>query len=202
MPVLVTGEDPAPTLEGFSGASNLRWQLGLLLLAIATILALGGNSNENRGDSALLGGAPSSSPILRPLALRHALDGGTYGLDRLVVARVDTGDNGDSVVQPEADEPTPGPVTPGNEIEALICSYPWPCGEALNVSRCEAGPDYIAGFNASGHAGSFQISPLHAWRFAQWGWDFWVDALVVARNVAVAFEIWLEQGWRPWSCKP
>jgi len=97
--------------------------------------------------------------------------------------------------------PPPQPVTLEGS-EAVICSQAWPCTEALTVARCESGPDYTAGFNRSWHGGTFQISSLHAWRFAQRGWDFWTDALVLERNISIAFELWSQQGWRPWSCRP
>ena len=97
--------------------------------------------------------------------------------------------------------PPPQPVTLEG-AEAVICAQDWPCQQALSVARCESGPDYIAGFNRSWHGGTFQIASLHAWRFTKRGWDFWTDALVLERNVAIAYEIWAQQGWRPWSCRP
>ena len=87
-----------------------------------------------------------------------------------------------------------------SEIERLICAYDWACETALAVARCESGPDYIAGFNGSGHGGTFQLAALHAWRFAERGWDFWTDALIPERNIAVAYSLYSEQGWAPWSC--
>lgn len=111
----------------------------------------------------------------------------------------------------EPPEPTPEPVPelaqvsklpeePLGGIEAAICAYPWECGIALRVAACESGPDYVAGYNGSGHAGTFQVSPIHAWRFAERGLNFWTDALVVEWNIDVAFEIWTERWWWAWSC--
>lgn len=42
--------------------------------------------------------------------------------------------------------------------------------------------------------------PVHAWRFTARGWSFYDDSLVLEWNVAVAFDLWSEQGWRPWAC--
>ena len=95
--------------------------------------------------------------------------------------------------------PTLYPLT---EIELLICRLSWPCEQALQVARCESGSDYIAGANSSGHICTYQISwHFHHKRFEAHGWGY-EDAFVPERNIQVAHEIWLEQGWRPWSCRP
>lgn len=113
---------------------------------------------------------------------------------------------GSSVSEPASDVPPadPPPVvdapTPVTPVEAAICGYPWECGVALRVAACESGPDYTAGYNASGHAGTFQISPIHAWRFSARGLDFWTDAVVLEVNLEVAFEIYQERWWWAWSC--
>ena len=46
--------------------------------------------------------------------------------------------------------------------------------------------------------GLYQIGGLHAWRWPDF-WSAWSDAL---RNAQMAFDLWSEQGWRPWSCRP
>lgn len=68
-------------------------------------------------------------------------------------------------------EPTPTPTpapTPAvalataysaGSIEALICSYPWPCQEALNVARHESGLQSIYNREGSGACGIFQLLP-------------------------------------------
>ena len=43
-----------------------------------------------------------------------------------------------------------------------------------------------------------QLMPIHAWRFTRQGWDYWVDVFVPERNVAIAYELYLEQSWNPW----
>lgn len=110
-----------------------------------------------------------------------------------------------------APEPEPVAEYPDTPIEAAICAYPWECGIALRVAACESGPDYMAGYNGSGHAGTFQVSPIHAWRFAARGLNFWTDATDLGANIDVAYEIyngyfdadgvWHEgAGWSAWSC--
>lgn len=79
----------------------------------------------------------------------------------------------------------------------LVCSYSWPCSQALRVMACES-TNNPAAYNA-GQYGLFQVNyPYHASRV---GGDPNVlfDPEI---NVAVAHAIWREQGWRPWACKP
>lgn len=102
---------------------------------------------------------------------------------------------------------TPGPVpleTPTPQvvaravpsIEQIVCSYDWPCAQALAVMKCESSGNPMA--TNGGNLGLFQISAIHGWRV---GGN--LDALLDAEtNVQVAHQIWREQGWGPWSCKP
>jgi hypothetical protein len=71
------------------------------------------------------------------------------------------------------------------------------------TSRCRYGESngYAAVISAGGHRGLFQLDPIHAWRFVARGWT-WADALVAERNIAVAYELYTERGWQPWSCAP
>ena len=81
-------------------------------------------------------------------------------------------------------------------LEALVCSYPWPCEWALTVMQCESTADPGAYYN--GNRGLFQIGAVHADRV---GGD--LAALYIPEvNVRVAYEIWSEQGWAPWACRP
>jgi hypothetical protein len=91
--------------------------------------------------------------------------------------------------------------------ERIICGFEWVCADALRVARCESGygpdgrPDYYAEpWENPGHRGAFQLSYVHAPKFAAHGWTWETDGLILERNVAIAFTIWQEQGWRPWAC--
>lgn len=88
---------------------------------------------------------------------------------------------------------------PTDRLEGIICSFSWPCGEALAIIACESGFDpYEVGPYRS--RGLMMIHPVHAWRFERLGWDYWTDVFVPERNLAIAAEIYAEQGWRPWTC--
>lgn len=84
-------------------------------------------------------------------------------------------------------------------VQSIICAKPWPCQEALAVAACESTMDPAASNSfGAGHYGLFQISGLHAGRV---GGDLH-SLLDPAVNVAVAYDIWDDQGWQPWSCRP
>jgi hypothetical protein len=108
-------------------------------------------------------------------------------------------------VQPPAPAlplPSPAPA-PVGAIRELICSYGWDCAEALGVvygnARCPHGESTgnPNAFNA-GNYGLFQINAVHAAKVGgplEWLFD-------PAVNVRVAYEIWSDQGWGPWACRP
>lgn len=76
-------------------------------------------------------------------------------------------------------------------LERLICSYPWPCDEALAVARCESRLDSTA-VGAYGERGLFQVRP-----------ELWGPVPQdPAGQVAQAYAIWEEHGWKPWTCRP
>lgn len=117
---------------------------------------------------------------------------------------------------------------PALEIPALICSYPWPCAEALAVVYGPTPPNPRApggcpNGESGGNAGALSPSGVHVGLFqlhAEWhGWRvlggprrrisdpaelelarvLFLDPL---RNIDAAFALWSESGWTPWSCKP
>lgn len=107
---------------------------------------------------------------------------------------------------PPADpvEVLPAPEAPPLDgLEALICAYPWPCAEALAVARCESGIDAAGRLNGTAAVGGssyglFQINAVHAYRWPDF-WDEWMDP---TKNAEWAFQLWSEQGWNPWTCRP
>lgn len=97
---------------------------------------------------------------------------------------------------------TPAPAVPAyvlsaEGLKALICSYPWPCEEALRVKWCEAGSRWDA-IGSGANYGGFQINAIHASRIP----DFWTSWMDPVKNTAWAFDIWSRQAWKPWGCRP
>lgn len=88
-------------------------------------------------------------------------------------------------------------------VEAMLRQAGWPKEEmpqALAVSGCESGwrPRIVG---AAGELGLFQIHPVHRWRFdARFGPA--ADPFDAGQNAAVALDIYREEGWTPWSCRP
>ncbi len=107
---------------------------------------------------------------------------------------------------PPPPTPTPAPVSQwiqpysiGAGVErwrGLVAGY-WPAEQvnnALAVMNCESGGNpNVTG--AAGEWGLFQIHPVHVARFGG------ANPYDPGTNVAVAYQIWSEQGWGPWSCK-
>jgi len=89
-------------------------------------------------------------------------------------------------------------------MEALPCD--WDCAGAAGVWRfirdgahvsfCESGqqPEKEG---LLGERGVFQLHPIHAGRFKAHGWAY-QDAYDPVKNIVVAHELYLDQGWRPW----
>lgn len=103
------------------------------------------------------------------------------------------------VVEPEArPEPTISVSrTPATALEALICSFDWPCQTALCIARAESGLSPTAYNAASGTTGLFQLRPTsQGRRVALMGYT-WADMYDALANATVAYAIWhgdLEQG--------
>jgi hypothetical protein len=78
----------------------------------------------------------------------------------------------------------------------LLAACSWDIDDALQVLWCES--RYRSGEVANGNYGGFQINAIHAERV---GGN--LDLLLIPEvNVRVACDIWLDQGWGPWACKP
>jgi len=89
------------------------------------------------------------------------------------------------------------PDTEPRTVEALIRSYDWDDDIALRIAGCESGDDLHAEpWENWYHRGPFQVSYVHAWRYAARGWDW--DTASDEQHIAIAYEIWLEQSWWPW----
>lgn len=89
------------------------------------------------------------------------------------------------------------PVLNNNELRRLVCSYSWPCEEALRVIECESGGRADA-YNPTDSIGLFQIHyPSHYDKVERRE-----DLFDPTINVAVAWSIYADSGWIPWECKP
>lgn len=86
-------------------------------------------------------------------------------------------------------------------MQELVCSYAWDCGTALRVFGCESGLTADA-YNSGGSYGVAQI---------QWYWHREKLRAVAGSdnpsllfdpniNLDVAWIIYADQGWGPWSC--
>jgi hypothetical protein len=109
--------------------------------------------------------------------------------------------NGDAAYAPG--EPPPSTVLMMPGMLALLAEAGWPphlAKVALGVAGCESGWDTTV-TGKLGEYGLFQIHPVHTWRFrAEFGDD--ADPYDPIQNAAIAFEIWEEERWHPWSCAP
>lgn len=94
----------------------------------------------------------------------------------------------------------PSSVGDGGSIEQLICSYSWDCATALRVAHCESRLNPAVVSSGGGNLGLFQVNTIHRSRWEAMGYSR-ADMLTAGPNVAVAYSLWSEQGWRPWSCR-
>lgn len=116
--------------------------------------------------------------------------------------------------------PTPVPATvpptlavpldlPSSD-QSLICSYPWPCDDAMRIFRgptrnCPNGESTGNwGSHSRGNYGGFQIHcASHVDKIERVTGTRSCEQLYVPEvNVAVAYIIWADQGWGPWDCWP
>lgn len=90
---------------------------------------------------------------------------------------------------------------PVTDIEWAILRAFGPAGPAaVRVARCESGLVPAAANGA--HAGLFQLSAIwHQSRAARLGY-VWADMFAPLPNIDVAYDLWAEQGWSPWTCQP
>lgn len=74
--------------------------------------------------------------------------------------------------------------------------------QAVRVSSCETGGTFNPAIvNASGHTGLFQLSPrYHTERARRLGFT-WAQMREAEPNIAVAMDLYAEQGWQPWTCR-
>jgi hypothetical protein len=81
-----------------------------------------------------------------------------------------------------------------NYIISIIQKYDWPVEEALLIAKCESNIRAEAIGDSGNSIGVFQINKVHFWRASRQG------LLKPEVNVRIAYKIWSEQGWYPWTC--
>lgn len=95
--------------------------------------------------------------------------------------------------------PVPAPVVWQDPVERWreMVAYYWPdwaVDRMLRIMRCESGGiPWVPNSEGSGALGLFQI--MEFWQ-KTWPGDY-TDPWT---NAAVAYQIWLDQGWGAWSC--
>lgn len=101
-------------------------------------------------------------------------------------------------------------VLPLNDAERLIAET-WPCDQAVNavrLARCESAstpvnPNAVSPNTKHGRSyGVFQLN--ERWQSARFervtGLPFESNWMHPAPNIATAYNLYLEQGWSPWTC--
>jgi hypothetical protein len=106
-------------------------------------------------------------------------------------------------------EPPPAKCTDRtSSAECLLRKY-WPGDDdkAVRVAGCEStgdrsGPTYDLDPGATGSAGergTLQLHPVHRERVASLGYS-WDDMYDAGKNTIVAWDLFTESGWEPWTC--
>ena len=96
--------------------------------------------------------------------------------------------------EPSAD----GPIDSAAELHAVLLAADWPrdsLSDAVRVAGCESSWDPQA-IGQAGEVGLFQIHGVHAGRVPAGG-----DLKDPVTNARVALDIWMQEGWNPWSCR-
>ena len=129
--------------------------------------------------------------------------GGVGGVDGLPGGG-GPGGGGGSLGAPGNGEPADSSGPPGvvdgarDPLAAELSRYDWDPDKARSIVMCETGgAQYAVG--ALGERGPWQIHPLHSWRFERRGWAF-DDAFDWEHSTAIAYELYSEQGFAPWTC--
>ena len=87
-----------------------------------------------------------------------------------------------------------GALAPLVNDAQFLAGYRWPIEEAYAVMMCESGGNPGEISPDGRNIGLMQINLIHGY-----GVEY---LLQPANNVAVAYTLWLDQGWIPWACTP
>ena len=164
-------------------------RLGLAAL-ITVLVVLGGIQYVGRGNDNSIYGRGNMALDSR---LTDVVEMERAFLGAIAYARPAPATRRPVVARAVADE-RPQPHIHGLDTSSLISAYPWPQDEAWDVMMCESSGDPTVS-NSGESIGLFEIHyPSH--------WDK-VESLEAlfdpTTNVHVAFHLWEDQGWEPWS---
>lgn len=194
-----------------------------MLLALLALVLIGGNGGNNTQVPQLRDTERSLAPVV-PEVRESSINGGAIGppvpWPAGAFVRAPDATPGTAPVRDEPRaQPQDAPQTAADGdpagapayIVSLVCSYPWPCLEALSVMACESGgnPDAWNSWTSTvdpsdGVAGLYQEAiPLHQGLLDVYGGD----PFNPETNVAVAYDLWSGSGgsWYPhWAaaCRP
>ncbi|KKK85834.1 hypothetical protein LCGC14_2769310, partial [marine sediment metagenome] len=85
-------------------------------------------------------------------------------------------------------------------LQRLVCSYSWPCEEALRVIECESKGDPNAYSPAYG--GMYGLMQIHYGSHYDKFDGVAADLFDPVVNLEVGNVIWQDSGWEQWECKP
>ena len=90
-------------------------------------------------------------------------------------------------------------------IEELLCSniYSWQCSDVKQVAWCESrmNPQAISPTNRNGSQ-DFGLMQINDGAWQKYFGKRWAQVLNAEQNIAMAYEIYSQYGWRPWTCAP
>ena len=86
-----------------------------------------------------------------------------------------------------------------NAFESVEAIFPEAAQPRMKmIVKRESGGNPLAKNKSSSASGCTQMLKIHAARFAKLGYS-WDQRFVAYINVRVAYDLWEEQGWSPWS---
>ncbi len=86
---------------------------------------------------------------------------------------------------------------PPADIAAAIRAFDWDWGWATRTAFCESSLNPLD-IGLAGERGLMQIHPIHLDRIQRLGYT-WAQMYEVGPNLAVAYDLWREQGEIPWK---
>lgn len=214
--------EPSPSTEEpitFSSATLLKSRIAVLVVA-AVVLCTGAYLGLGKGSTAARAEGPAPVSLDARVELVSSLPASQTDIFSVESHRLDLAPPAAPTPAPTPQAPAPTPAVAAeveapapvaqpaaapaytDGLEAIICSLPWPCQQAINVAACESGRDMSGRLDGSwatnGHNyGLFQINGIHAGKWADF-YDNWMDP---AKNAQWAYEIYSQQGWYPWDCR-